>query len=91
VSRPLTAEERELAQRWLDVGASALETVAHLTPAGPVASALGTIVKLGRALAETLSKKSVDELLRDIRMPAKVDTSFRDDIDERIRDLPEKG
>jgi hypothetical protein len=35
--------------------------------------------------------KTVDEILRDIKMPRKLDTSFRELTDERVREKPEKG
>lgn len=58
---------------------------ATTSPTGLALLAAGTILKTA-ALAMRDHGKSVDEILHQIRMPRKLDTSWRDDIDRKLGD-----
>lgn len=62
----------------------------HKLP-GPASLALTGVAAVLKATALMMRdhQKSVDEIVRDIRMPRKLDTTFRDDIDSRIQEKPE--
>lgn len=94
-----TPDEREAQRAALELGASMLQTGAHLAPGlipgapGLLGPALAGAAEILRAAEVAMRDRgqSVADIVAAIKMPRKLDTSFRDDLDERIRDLPEKS
>lgn len=87
------AEEDRLTRVVVNVGATMLQAGARLAPgpAGPVMELLGALLRA----VETAMRdqgKSVTEIIQAIKMPRPLDLEDeRSAIDERVRDLPEKG
>lgn len=88
----MTDRREEIIRDVIEVTASALQTGAHLAR-GLAVPVLEGLAALARAIEVAMRDhgKSVEEIVHAIKMPRKLDTSSRDDIDERIREKPEKG
>jgi hypothetical protein len=82
----------DAAQNVLDIGGTVLTAIGNAI-GGPWATGMTLAAGVAKAAALMMRDhgKTIDELIADIRRPRPLDTSWREELEQEIRDKPEKA